>query len=110
MSLLVSDCTSLVKASHSLLLLALVDSSFVECVTLDTLVIYYLFLEGLLRILGLVYVFRLFDVGCDSRSVVFSDLCLHDNVDRVVARSIWLPSEEDTKERRSERLPETSSG
>ena len=78
MSLLVSDCTSLVKASHSLLLLALVDSSFVECVTLDTLVIYYLFLEGLLRILGLVYIFRLFDVGCDSRSVVFSDHRLHD--------------------------------
>ena len=32
--MLVSDCMSLVNATHSLLLLALVDSSFVECKTL----------------------------------------------------------------------------
>ena len=30
--------------------------------------------------LDLVYVFRLLDVGWDSRSVVFSDLSLHDMV------------------------------
>ena len=81
--MLVIDYILLVKALLSLLLLVLVDSSFVECKTLDTLVIYYLFLEGLLRIFGLVYVFRLFDVGCDSRSVVFSDLRLHDIVEIV---------------------------
>ena len=46
---------------------------------MTTLVICNTFLEGLLRIFGLVYVFRLFDVGCDSRSVMFSDLRLHDS-------------------------------
>ena len=70
---------SLLVLSNSLLLVTSIDSSLVECKTLDTLMIYYLFLQGLLRIFGLVYVFRLFDVGCDSRSVVFSDLRLHDN-------------------------------
>ena len=34
-TLLVSDGLSLVKAPHSLILLALVDSSVVECETLD---------------------------------------------------------------------------
>ena len=61
--MLVSDCVSLVKALSSLLLLAFVDTSFVECKTLDYLMIYLPFLEGVLRILVLVYVFRLFDVG-----------------------------------------------
>ena len=78
--MLVSDCISLVNTTPSLVLRALVDSSVVECKRLDTQVINYFLLEGLLHILGLVYVFRLFDVGCDSRSVVISDLCLHDNV------------------------------
>lgn len=32
------------------------------------------------------------------------------DVDRVVARYIWTPDEEDTKDRRSGRLPEPSSG
>ena len=41
--------------------------------------IHYFLLEGVLRMLDLVYVFRLLDVGWDSRSVVFSDLSLHDN-------------------------------
>ena len=77
--MLVSDCISFVNTTHSLVLRALVDSSFVECKKLNTQVIHYFLLEGLLRILGLVYVFRLFDVGCDSRSVVISDLCLHDS-------------------------------
>ena len=38
--MLVSDGLSLVKAPHSLLLLALVDSPLVECETLDYLVIH----------------------------------------------------------------------
>ena len=42
--------------------------------------IHYFLLEGVLRMLDLVYVFRLLDVGWDSRSVVFSDLSLHDRV------------------------------
>ena len=41
---------------------------------------YFLTLKGVLRMLDLVYVFRLLDVGWDSRSVVFSDLSLHDNM------------------------------
>ena len=42
-------------------------------------------LEGVLRMLDLVYVFRLLDVGWDSRSVVFSDLSLHDS-----CHGMWL--------------------
>ena len=49
-----------------------------------------LFLEGVLRILVLVYVFRLLDVGGDSRSVVFSDLCLHDNLMKDIYTDIYL--------------------
>ena len=60
-SLLVSDGLSLVKSLHSLLLLTLVHSPFVACETLDYLVICIAFLEGVLCILVLVYVFCLFD-------------------------------------------------
>ena len=45
--MLVSDCISLVNTTLSLVLRALVDSSFVECKKLDTQVIHYFLLEGL---------------------------------------------------------------
>lgn len=79
-SLLLSDVFSLVKVLYSSLMLALVDSPLAECMTFDYSCDLQLFFEGVFSIVVLCYVFYLFDDGCDSRSVVFSNLLLYDSI------------------------------